>query len=406
MDFGRVSDEIVRQILSHCECYIHVHMRVLALVSLRMRLLSATVAAQMFAPFHCNVLFVTTYTDSQVGSMMYRFTLYDVTGEEKTRVLCSRQDITDSSLVAYGQKIFRLGGSQSHLGLMHSDGGTEMGQSNHVESFEFIESCGGDSYFKKHKLPSMQHSHRRCGSAVDKNGQLFCFGGHGSEYDLQNPLTTIIEMYTDGKWNVLNAKLPVAIWHCQTVTYGDEIFIFGLALCKNGQHNVYEGVFLCFNTSTFRFRDVQNMLTSRPWCSICSLFGRIYAIAGEGLSCNTCEVYDISANTWANLPDLSKYIHAVGTPLKRGSFSVPLLTCCSDKRRADVEVWVFMHSGDIQVFSLHEYRWRVHKERLCSAVTPKPHIYGQRNLVHDALAIPKTWRTPHTQNTKVEKAIK
>ena len=87
MDLGRVGDEIVRQILSHCECYIHLHMCVLAPVSWRMRLISSAVEAQMFSLFHCNILFVTTYIDAQVGSMMYRFTLYDVTGEEKTRVV-------------------------------------------------------------------------------------------------------------------------------------------------------------------------------------------------------------------------------------------------------------------------------------------------------------------------------
>ena len=163
----------------------------------------------------------------------------------------------------------------------------------------------------------------------------------------------------------------------------------------------YEGVFLCFNTSTFRFREVKSMLNSRPWCSICLMFGRIYAIAGEGVSCKTCEVYDISADSWANLPDLCRYVHAVRTPLKRGSFSVPLLTSWSDKNREDVEVWVFMHSGDIQVLSLHECRWRVHRERLSSVVTPKPHVYGQRNLVQHALAIPKTLRS---QSTKARKS--
>lgn len=373
-------------------------MHVLARVSRRMRLIASAVETRMFSLFHCIILFVTTYTDAQVGNMMYRFTIYDVTGEEKTRVLCSRRDITDSALVAYGQKIFRLGGSHSHMLLMHGDGDCSMGRSKHAEAFEFIESSDCDRLVKKHQLPSMKHSHRRCAAAVDKNGNLFCFGGHGSEYDSANPLTTIIEMYKDGQWNVLNVKLPVAIWHCQTVTHGDEIFIFGLSYEQS-----YE-VFLCFNTSTFRFRKVKSMLNRRPWCSMCLMFGRIYAIAGEGLSCNTCEVYDISADSWAHLPDLCQYIHAVGTPLKRGSFAVPLLTCCSDKRRADVEVWVFMHSGSIQVFSLHENRWRMHKERLSSTVTPKPHIYGQRNLVEHALAIPKTFRklSQNARSTKVE----
>ena len=282
-------------------------------------------------------------------------------------------------------------------------------------------------------LPLMNQSRRRCGAAISQ-GTIYVFGGHKENYDTENPLTSSIErlVYTQNepKWELLNARLPVALWCCQAFSVGEEIFLFGLSLHKASSLREYHNQFLCFNTKTHTFRDVKQMNSERIWCSMCSVHQRIYAIGGIGLSCKTGEVYDTSTDTWSNLPDLPFHIHALGQSVKAGSVAVPLCTSthassetqaaigsmhesahnsvntqdeqqCTKKRKCahnnsetkpmlnwtsnTLDVWVFLHSGVILVLDLKQGVWKQHPCNLCIG---SPAKYGSERLLQNAVALP------------------
>ena len=376
----RLPECLMFSIIRHCAGCIHTT----ECVCISFRRISLKVLLETTAQFNSHVLFVTQFR--AVNKLMQRFALIDF--QAGPHIIWQNnfdRDLGDASLLSDYPILYLAGGSHHSVDQGHvmPQNYSRRAELFNVETHKFT------------KLQSMTHSRRRCALAMSKNGDLISFGGHAGEYFAEMPLSKTIEIYKNGTWKTLHVQLPSPIWNAQTATVGHEIFIFGTSFQYNQvfTDDLHRPVFLCFNTSNHTFRNVRQTTTKRPWCSICSLFEKIYTIAGEGISSDTAEVYDIHTDTWSALPSLACPIQAVGASLKSGSFTMPL---CSN---GIVELWTFMHSGMIQIFNIRTLTWRIHSHRLPHSITPKPHIYGQTNVLQNALPLlPGNWKLQKTQD--------